>query len=59
MLAIPVLGYEGYKLFLRSKKPEPVVIEGELRKEMDRMNNKLSALTMERGVAPVVAKRYF
>ena len=34
LLSIPVLGFESYKLYLKSKTPDPIVIDAEVRKEL-------------------------
>lgn len=57
LVAIPVLGYEGYKLYLKSKKPDPVRVNQEVQNELEAMKSKLSGLTMEKTVSP--NKRYF
>ncbi len=58
LITIPVLAYEAYKLFLKSKTPDPVRINQEVIKELDQMKAKLSGLTMEKGIAQKPA-RYF
>lgn len=60
LLTIPVLAFEGYKLYLKAKTPSPVVLDAEMRKELDNIKSKLNATTFEKGLGSVApAKRYF
>lgn len=59
LLTIPVLAYEGYKLFLKSKQPDPVRVSGEVQKQLEIVQAKLSALTMQQNVKATAEKRYF
>lgn len=59
LITIPILGFEGYKLFLKSKAPDPVRLDAELRKELDNMKSKLNLVSMEKNVSPAPTKRYF
>lgn len=52
LLTVPVLAYEGFKLYLKSKKPDPVVINAEVVKELDNIKSKLNAQTFDKGVKP-------
>ena len=58
LITVPVLGYEAYKLYLKSKKPEPAQIQEEVKKELELVKSKLSALTMDKNVVPQKT-RYF
>ncbi len=58
LLTVPVLAYEAYKLYLKSKQPDPVRISAEVQKEVDQMKAKLNALSMEKSVKPTPT-RYF
>ena len=58
LLTVPVLGYEAYKLYIRSKTPNPIELDVELRKELDNIKSKLNAQTLEKGLKAPVA-RYF
>lgn len=58
LLTVPVLAYEGYKLYLKNKKPDPVKISAEVQRELDQMKSKLNAVTAERSVKQPV-QRYF
>jgi hypothetical protein len=58
LLTIPVLGYEGYKLYIKSKTPDAVVLDAELRKELDNIKSKINAGNMDKGVN-AMPKRYF
>lgn len=57
-LTVPVLVFEAYKAFMASKKPNPIELDEELRKEIDNIKSKLNAQTMEKNVKPAVG-RYF
>lgn len=60
LLTIPVLGFEAYKLYIKSKKVEPFVLDAEVRKELDNMKSKLNATTLEKSLIPTAqTKRYF
>ncbi len=60
LLTIPVLAFEGYKLYLNSLKPNPILLDAELRKELDQLKSKVNAQTFEKGLnAQAPAKRYF
>lgn len=58
LITIPVLAFEGYKLYIKSKKPDPIALQGDVKKELDQIKSKLSALTMEKGVK-AQPTRYF
>jgi hypothetical protein len=58
LITVPVLAYESYKLFIKSKKPDPIRLSEEVRQELSDMRSKLSALHMEKGVKTPVT-RYF
>lgn len=58
LITVPILAFEAYKLYIKTRTPDPVVLDNEVRRELDNIKSKLSAVTMEKGVqAPV--KRYF
>jgi hypothetical protein len=60
LLTIPILTFEGYKLYIKSKQPDPVVIDAEVRKELDNIKSKLNATTFEKGLsAQKPVQRYF
>jgi hypothetical protein len=61
LLTLPVLGFESYKLYLKHKTPDPIVIDEQIRKELDNIKAKLNANTLEKGInAPTTPmKRYF
>ena len=65
LITIPVLGYEGYKLYLKSKKPEPIQIDMAISKrldahrdELEAIKSKLKAESLDRNINPIT-KRYF
>ncbi len=58
LLTIPVLGFEAYKLYIRSKTPNVIELDVELRKELDNIKAKLNANTFEKNVKPNMP-RYF
>ncbi len=57
-LLIPFLGFEAYKLYLKSKTPDPVRISSEVQKELEQLKSKLSALSVSQSVEPS-KRRYF
>lgn len=58
LLTIPVLAFESYKMYLKSKVVSPIELDAEVRKELDNIKSKLNAQTLEKGLkAPV--SRYF
>lgn len=57
-LTVPILGFEAYRLYLKSKSPDPVRINAEVQKELDQVKSKLTALTMKENIEPA-KKRYF
>ncbi len=61
LLSVPVLGYEAYKLYLKSKKPDPIVINQEIKEELERIKAKVNAGAFEKNLSTPVspAKRYF
>lgn len=58
LLTLPVLGFEAYKLYLKSKKPDPVQLDAEMRKELDNIKAKINAQTMDKNIKQPVP-RYF
>lgn len=50
LLTVPVLAYEAYKLFLKSKTPDPVVINDEVKKELELIKSRVVAMSMEKNV---------
>ncbi len=58
LIALPVLGYEAYKLYLKNKEPDPIQINHEIQREVDQIKAKLSSLTMEKNVK-TQPSRYF
>lgn len=60
LITIPVLGFESYKLFLKSKAPDVVAINHEIMSELDKLKAKVNANTFEKGLSSTSAsKRYF
>lgn len=59
LLTIPVLAYESYKLHLKSKKPDPHIMDMHIRQELDNMKSKLNASTLDSGLKQNMPKRYF
>lgn len=56
LISIPILAFEGYKLFLASKKPDPVKINEEVVKELDNIKAKLNATAMEKSMNKPMAR---
>lgn len=60
LLTIPVLSFEGYKLYIKSKTPDPIMLDAEVRKELDNIKSKLNANTFEKGLkSQTPTQRYF
>jgi len=60
LISIPILGFESYKMYLKSKKPDPVVINEEIRTELDQIKAKLNAGQFQKAMdASSTNKRYF
>ena len=60
LLSIPVLGFESYKMYLKSRKPDPIALDAEVRKELDQIKSKINANAFEKNISPnAPAKRYF
>ena len=57
-LLIPFLSFEAYKLYLKSKTPDPVRINAEIQKELELVKSKLTALSVSQSVEPS-KRRYF
>ncbi len=61
LLSVPVLAFESYKLYLKTKVQDPVVINHEVMDRLDKLQAKVNAGTLERGLttATTPSKRYF
>jgi len=59
LITIPILAFEGYKIYIKSRKPDPVAINAEIRKELDNLKSKVNAGNLEKNVIPGPTKRYF
>lgn len=60
LITIPVLSYEGYKLYLKHKTPSPLVLDAEVRKELDNIKSRLNASTLDKNLkATATPPRYF
>lgn len=58
LLTAPILLFEAYKIYIKTKTPDPIVLDAEVRKELDNIKSKLNAVQMEKGITQPV-KRYF
>lgn len=58
LITVPILAHDAFKNFLKSKKPDPVVMDNEVRKELELLKGRLSGMNMEKNI-PQAAKRYF
>lgn len=58
LLTVPILLFQAYQLYIKSKKPDPIVLDAEVRKELDNIKSKLNANNMEKNI-PAATKRYF
>ncbi len=59
LLLVPLMGYEGYKLYLKSKKPDPFQMDEAIRKELEAVKTRLSAINMEKNMVPQTPKRHW
>lgn len=60
LITIPVLSYEGYKLYLKHKTPAPMILDAEVRRELDNIKSKLNASTLDKNLkATATPPRYF
>ena len=60
LLTLPVLGFESYKLYIKHKTPDPVIINEEIRGELDKLKAKVNAGQFQKGMdAASQNKRYF
>lgn len=50
LLTVPVLGYEAYRLWLKSREPKPIQLNIEVQRELEQLKGKLAALTMDKNV---------
>lgn len=50
LLLLPILGFESYKLFLKSKAPDPVRLNAELLAKIENIQSKLSAANLDKSV---------
>lgn len=58
LLTIPVLGFEAYKLYIKTKTPDPIVHDRAIMDELDKLKAKVNATSMEKNLA-TAPKRYF
>lgn len=59
LLTIPVLSYEAYKLYIKSKKPDVMVHDKAIMEEIDKLKAKVNANSMEKNLSSGPSKRYF
>lgn len=60
LLTVPVLAFESYKLYIKTKTPDPVVINQEIKDELDKIKAKINAGQFQKGLdAASQNKRYF
>jgi hypothetical protein len=60
LLSIPILSFEAYKIYIKSKKPDPIVINQEVMAELDKLKAKVNAGQFQKGLdAASPSKRYF
>jgi hypothetical protein len=52
LLALPVLGFEGYKLYLKHKTPEKIEMDAEIRREFEALKSKVSANVFDKSIKP-------
>jgi hypothetical protein len=60
LLALPVLGFESYKLYIKHKTPDPVQINQDVMAELDKLKSKINAGQVAKNLeAATQTKRYF
>jgi hypothetical protein len=59
LITIPALSFEAYKLFLASKRPDPVRVSEEVQKNLDNITSRINALTLEKNAKQTGTTRYF
>lgn len=50
LITAPILGFEAYKLYIKSKQPDPVAINAEIRRELDNLKAKMNAENLEKSM---------
>lgn len=58
LVVVPLLGFEGYKLYLKQKHPEPIRFTVEMQKEIDAIKSKINLLSVEKSIKQPPS-RYF
>lgn len=56
LLVVPILGYEAYKRYLKSKAPDPVRLNAELLAKIENIQSKLSAVNLDKSVITTTKK---
>jgi hypothetical protein len=60
LLTVPVLSFEAYKIYIKTKTPDPVVINQEIKDELDKLKARINAGQFQKGLeAASQNKRYF
>lgn len=58
-LTIPILLFEAYQLYIKSKKPDVMVHDRAIMEELDKLKAKVNANSMEKNLSSGPSKRYF
>jgi hypothetical protein len=59
LVVTSILAFEGYKLHLKSKAPDPVRLNAEVQSKLDAINNKISSMNMQQTVKKTSETRFF
>lgn len=66
LITVPVLAFEGYRLYIKSKTPEPIqhdlaIIKrfDQFQEDLDKVKSKVNANNLEKNISSGPAKRYF
>jgi hypothetical protein len=60
LLSIPILGFESYKLYIKHKTPDPIVINEEIKAELDKLKAKVNAGQFQKSMDAVSpTRKYF
>lgn len=58
LLTIPILGFEAYKIYIKSKQPVSYIHDKAIMDELDKLKAKLNANNLDKNINSPV-KRYF
>lgn len=58
LITVPILGFEAYKLYIKSKEPIPYIHDKAIMDELDKLKAKVNAQSLDKNINSV-PKRYF